>query len=174
MCSVCISLFIVIFIVTVVFISYPHFAYWREQITGLIAGLTSEVWSAKEVGPTIIIVQLLNEIFLKPVLRIRSDMAFFCRIRSDPAFSCRIRTAKTRSEPEVFNDYPLFFNIKCYVTCFSFISKVLLKLGNLFRTDNTLCSSSAPDPFEQLERSASATLLKLTAKYTLRSWWSLL
>ena len=43
MCSVCISLFIVIFIVTVVFISYPHFAYWREQITGLIAGLTLEV-----------------------------------------------------------------------------------------------------------------------------------
>ena len=53
MCSVCISLFIVIFIITVVFISYPYFAYWREQITGLIAGLTSEVWSAKEVEPSI-------------------------------------------------------------------------------------------------------------------------
>ena len=43
MCSVCISLSIVILIITVFFIAYPHFAYWKEQITGLIAGLTLEV-----------------------------------------------------------------------------------------------------------------------------------
>ena len=67
MCSVCINLIIVISIITIVFISYPHFAYWREQITGLIAGLTSEVWSAKEVGPSIShfsVTKLFHRLFL--------------------------------------------------------------------------------------------------------------
>ena len=53
MCSAGVSLIIIIFIVSIISIPYSYFAYWKEQLTGLIAGLTSEVWSVKEVGPSI-------------------------------------------------------------------------------------------------------------------------